>query len=245
MFPGALSQETRARECARRQIPGSVLARFLEFRGRRIFEGCGALWYSVPGRFLMSLPYERVLNPEPEELRLLLQETRSAGARFPSLTWSGLNGGIYVLRRREYDVGKLHVKHRPRVRHGLQYFRVQPAERRDLIDQGRLLNLATMARQGRYDPEFGEQKRWERVIDAAFASPGVSFPAIFAGSRLAAYMVTCRETKWLHILHQMSRQEDLSHFPNHTLTYAVTAQASQDPSLDAVCYGYSPLFAAD
>ena len=91
----------------------------------------------------------------------------------------------------------------------------------------------------------GEQRRWEKFVEAAFACPGVSFPAVFAGSRLAAYMVTCREHKWLHILHQMSRQEDLPNFPNHLLTYAITAQAAADASLDAVCYGFMPLFAAD
>jgi hypothetical protein len=58
-------------------------------------------------------------------------------------------------------------------------------------------------------------------------------------------MVTCREQKWLHILHQMSRQEDLPNFPNHSLTYAVTLQAAADATLDAVSYGYVPLFAAD
>ena len=58
-------------------------------------------------------------------------------------------------------------------------------------------------------------------------------------------MVTCREQKWLHILHQMSRQEDLPNFPNHLLTYTVSAQAAADASLEAVCYGYMPLFAAD
>jgi hypothetical protein len=58
-------------------------------------------------------------------------------------------------------------------------------------------------------------------------------------------MVTCRDQKWLHILHQMSLQESLSDFPNHLLTYTVTKQATTDASLDAVCYGYVPLFAAD
>ena len=102
-----------------------------------------------------------------------------------------------------------------------------------------------MARQGRYDPEFGERRQWERLVEAAFACPEISFPAVFAGSRMAAYMVTCREEQWLHILHQMSRQEDLPNFPNHLLTYTVTKQAAADPSLEAVCYGYVPLFAAD
>ena len=30
-------------------LPGSVLARFLELRGRHIVQACGALWYTVPG----------------------------------------------------------------------------------------------------------------------------------------------------------------------------------------------------
>jgi hypothetical protein len=127
----------------------------------------------------------------------------------------------------------------------MQHFEFRPAEKSQLRDQGRELNLNTMTRQGRYDPEFGEPRLWERLVEAAFECPDVSVPAVFSGSRLAAYMITCREKNWLHILHQMSRQEDLPNYPNHLLTYAVTAQAVRDASLDAVCYGYVPLFAAD
>ena len=246
MLPGVLPETNLSREnSAGAQFPGSILARFLELRGRRIVRACGALWYTVPGRFLMSLPYEKMLNPHPEELRRMIRELGVFGARFPSLSWTGLESGLYVLRRRDYNIGSLHAKHRPRVRHGLQHFEVRPVEKAQLMDQGRALNLTTMARQGRYDPEFGEPRRWERLVEAGFACPGVSFPGVFSGSRLAAYMVTCREEKWLHILHQMSRQEDLANFPNHLLTYAVTAQATADASLEAVCYGYVPLFAAD
>jgi hypothetical protein len=226
------------------QPPGSVLARFLELRGRRIIRGCGALWYTVAGRFLMSLPYQAMLNPDTGELRRMIREAGACGARFPSLTWTGLEGGLYVLRSRNYDIGSLHVKHRPRVRHGLQRFEVRRAEKAELLRQGCELNLSTMARQGRYDSEFGDRRQWERLVESAFACPGISFMAAYSGERLAAYMVTCREQNWLHILHQMSRQEDLPDFPNHLLTYTVTKQATTDPSLEAVCYGYVPLFAA-
>jgi hypothetical protein len=152
---------------------------------------------------------------------------------------------LYVLRRRPYDIGSLHIKHRPRVRHAMQQFEVRPANQSELLEQGCALNLSTMARQGRYDPEFGEPRRWQQFVEAAFACPGIAFPAVFAGGRLAAYMVTCREQEWLQILHQMSRQEDLPNFPNHLLTYTVTALAAADSSLEAVCYGYVPLFSAD
>jgi hypothetical protein len=193
----------------------------------------------------MSLPYQTMLDPDPAEVRRMIREAGAWGARFPSLSWTGLEGGLYVLRARKYDIASLHAKHRPRVRHGLESFEVRPAEKAQLLEQGCALNLSTMARQGRYDPEFGEMRLWERLVEAAFASPGVSCPAVFSGSRLVAYMVTCRDHNWLHILHQMSRQEDLPNFPNHVLTYTVTAQAVADASLDAVCYGCIPLFTAD
>jgi hypothetical protein len=225
--------------------PESVLARFLELRGRRIVHACGVPWYTVPGRFLMSLPYQEMLDPQPEELRCMIRETGACGARFPSQRWSGLASGLYILRPGPYDIASLHIKHRPRVRHAQKCFEVRPAEKAELIQQGRTLNLGTMARQGRYDDEFGDRRRWEMLVEAAFALNGISFPAVFSGSRLAAYMVTCREQRWLHILHQMSHPENLPDYPNHLLTYSATAQAAADPSLEAVCYGYLPLFASD
>ena len=232
-------------DAAPRHFPGSVLARFLELRGRRIVTACGAVWYSVPGGFLMSLPYQAMLNPDPKELQQMIRETKAFGARFPSRSWTGLDSGLYVLRARNYDMESVHVKHRPRVRRGLQCFDVRPATKAQMLNEGWEANLSTMARQGRYDPEFGERRRWATFVEAAFACSEVSFPAAFSGSHLAAYMITCREHKWLHILHQMSRQEDLPNFPNHVLTYTISEQAAADESLDAVCYGYVPLFAAD
>ena len=228
-----------------RGLPGSALARFLALRGRHIIKGCDALWYTVPGRFLMSLPYQAMLNPDPAELRRMIRETGVFGARFPSLSWTGIKSGLYVLRNGHYDLALLHPKHRPRVRHALQRFEVRLASKSELLEQGWELNLSTMARQGRYDPEFGERKSWVRLVEAAFACPEISFPAAFSGKRLAAYMITCREQGWLHILHQMSRQEDLPNFPNHLLTYSVSQDASGDACIDWVCYGYAPLFSAD
>lgn len=226
-------------------FPGSALARFYELRGRRIIRGCGAVWYTIPDRFLMSLPYQAMLNPDPAELRRLIRETRTFGARFPSTEWDGLESGMYVLRHREYDIEAVHSKHRPRVRRGMETFHVRLATAAELKAQGLDLNRSTMARQGRYDPEFGEKARWGTLVEAAFACSEVSVPAAFAGSRMAAFMITCREHGWLHILHQMSRQEDLPNFPNHLLTFTVTKQALSDDSLEAISYGYVPLFSAE
>jgi len=226
-------------------FPGSVLARFLELRGRRVVKACGALWYDVPGRFLMSLPYQALQNPDPAEIQCMIRQSGAYGARFPSAHWTGLESGLYILKRRAYDIDSVHVKQRPRVRRGLEHFHVRPATKAQLLKQGRELNLSTMRRQGRYAPEFGSRRRWQTFVEPAFPCADISCPAAFVGSRMAAYMVTCREHRWLHILHQMSSQEDLADFPNHVLTYLVTKEALEDESLDVVCYGYLPLFAAD
>ena len=241
----SLTHSKVVEDSAHLRFPGSVMARFMELRGRHIVRACGAVWYAVPGRFLMSLPYQAMLNPEPRELRRLMRETGAWGVRFPSTDWSGLDSGLYILRPRPYDLDSVHAKHRPRVRRGLECFQVRNATKAQLIAQGWALNVSTMARQGRYDPEFGDKRRWQTLVEAAFTCSEISVPAAFCGSRLAAYMVVCREHGWLHILHQMSRQEDLPNFPNHALTFAVTQRAAADETLEAICYGCTPLFNAD
>jgi hypothetical protein len=191
----------------------------------------------------MSLPYEAMLNPDQKELRRMIRETGAFGARFPSASWSGVESGLYVMHSRNYDISSVDVTERPHVLHGMQHYYVRPATKAQLLNQGWALNVNTMARQGRYDAEFCDRRRWETFVEAAFACTEISFPAAFCGARMAAYMVTCREQRWLHILHQMSRQEDLANFPNHVLTYTVTSDAACDDTLDAICYGYVPLCA--
>jgi len=224
-------------------FPGAGLAKFFEHRGRRIFEGCGVLWYSVPNGFLVSLPYQQPLDPLQEEVRALLRSSGAAGVRFSSLQWHGIEGGVYLHRGRNYTLQSVNAKHRPRVRKGMETFEVRQVPEEVLLQQGIQLNYDTMRRQNHYDPEFGDPDRWARLVKAIQCCPAISAVGVFAGDRLASYMITCREDGWLNILHQMSRLEDLKLFPNHYLTYWVTKAASEDPSLEGCSYGLVPLIA--
>ncbi len=220
-----------------KRLPGACLADFFELRGRRIYEACGVLWYSVPGRFLMSLPYQQPLTPSRRDLHELLASSGSAGVRFLSDGWPGLESGIYVRMRGDYNLSSVHHKHRPRVRKGLDAFEIRPVEPEELTDQALEINLETMARQGRYDPEFAQPGPWRRLVRAIERCPNVSAIGALSGRQLAAYMIVCEEDRWLHMIHQMSRADMLPSFPNHALTYFVTKSAAENPSLDGVCYG--------
>jgi hypothetical protein len=73
----------------------------MELRGRLVMKARSALWYTIPGHFLMSQPYRGMLHPDPTELRAMIGETCSFGARVPFSTWAGLESGFYLLRHRE------------------------------------------------------------------------------------------------------------------------------------------------
>ncbi len=242
MYSFASNSEVRS---ATSRLRGAGLANFYALRGRQIFEACGVLWHSVPNRFLTSLPYYEPLEPTLEEIRALLHSTGAVGVRFPSQNWPGMPGGVYVYRGRDYDLKSVHIKHRPRVRRGLQIFEIRPVDEDELLSQGIQLNRETMMRQGHYDPEFGEARQWARLVRAMHDCAEISAIGAFDGKRLCAYMITCREGQWLSILHQMSRQDDLKSFPNHVLTFSVTKAASEDISLEEISYGLVPLISIE
>jgi hypothetical protein len=222
-------------------ISPTTLAGFMELRGRRVVEACGVLWHSTAGGFLMSLPYHQRLTPDYEEIDRLTRSQHVVGVRFPSTVWPGLPGGVYLHTAKSYRLSDIHRAFRRKIRRGLEQLRIRCIEPDELLAQGQALNLDTMKRQGRYDPEFGEPSKWKQFVEAVRRCPGVVAVGAFCGDRLAAYMITCREGRGLHILHQMSREQDLARSPNHVLTYEVTRQAAEDTSLDFVSYGLMSL----
>jgi hypothetical protein len=142
------------------------MAKFFEHCGRRIFEGCGVLWYSVPNGFLASLPFQQPLDPSQEEVRALLRSSDAAGVRFPSLQWHGIEGGVYLHCGLNYTLQSINANHRPRVRKGMETFEVRQVPEEVLLQQGIQLIHNTMRRQIHYDPEFGDPDRWPRLVKA-------------------------------------------------------------------------------
>jgi hypothetical protein len=193
----------------------------------------------------MSVPYHLPQDPDAAEVSRLLSSERAIGVRFLSLHRHGSPSGLYVCSRKEYDLGSIHQKQRSVVRRGLEKFTVRPVEDAELLCQGLQLNRDTMARQGRYDPEFGEEIRWRRLVRAVGASRGVAAYGAFSEGRLAAYVIACRDGGWLHLMHQMSRTDDLPHNPNHALTFTVTKWAAEDPTLEASSYGVVSLVSTE
>src|SRR5688500_17927250 len=87
---GAVEMDSPIDEClSAADPPGKVLVDFMQRRGRRIYECCGALWHSVEAGILISCPYDSRLSPDPDTIHIFLQSTKAPAVRFPSLSWEG------------------------------------------------------------------------------------------------------------------------------------------------------------
>lgn len=220
----------------RPSIQGQSLARFMALRGRRIVEAAGVLWYSMDGRFYRSLPFQQELDPDPREIEEMLRLSQGLAANFPSRNRPGIESGLYICRNTNYDIASVARGFRGKVRRGLDRCEIRRIEP-ELLYQAMRLNLDTMERQGRFDREFGEPARWKRMVEAVRQSPAIGVWGAFVNGRLAAYCITCREDGWLHVLHHMSRTDELDNCPNHALDFELTREITRDRDLEAVSLG--------
>jgi hypothetical protein len=220
---------------------GLGLARFMALRGLRVVESLGVLWHSVGHGLYMSLPYHRRLDLDPRAVSETLAAMGAIGVRYPSLSIGGLTSGLYVCRRQGYEIGNLHRNFRSHVKHGLPFCEVRRLSERELVEDARQINLKGMRRQRRYDPEFGQVRRWRRFAEAVQQSPCVVPMGAFVDGQLASYAITCLEDNWLHILYKMTDLQLDARHPSQVLDFTITSRALAIPGLMAVSMGWSPL----
>jgi len=182
------------------------------------------------------------MNPPPEAIHDLLGRSKHVGARYLCPAGIGLSGGLYLRRSRPFDIMSVQNHKRNRMRKALSRCVVREVEKAELEAQGRALNLETMERQGRFDPEFGWERPWRRLIDACYRSKGVKVMGSFAEGALAAYVVTFEEDRCLHLLHQFSANRFLNEcFPNDALTFTITKSGMDNADIESVSYGVAGL----
>lgn len=237
----------RAANTAVPATPGSVIARFLELRGRRVIEATGCCWVNVRNgsRYFESIPNHLLLEPEPGEVEQVLRRGGGLLARYPSRGSGGLVGGRYVCRDPNFDLSSLGKQRRKDVRRGLRNCEIRLVTLEELLGQGLTLNRDTMARQHRFDPEYGDVRHWETFVEAVVCSPAVVVIGAFIGRRLASYVTLVQDGDAIHLLDRMTRTKDLKMFPGEALLFTVMREALRRPEIRLVSGGPVPLLGMD
>jgi hypothetical protein len=226
---------------------GSVLAEFTARRGYPVYEAAGLYWtpFEPGSRFLMTIPDHVTVDGRADEIDRLLRDRKMFAARYPTANPNGVPGGYYVWRRRPFGLEQLDRKLRNTLRRAFDACRIAELDPTDLKRYGLPLNRDTQQRQGRVNPEFAEPASWARFVDAARATPGMSFTGAFVDGQLAAYSLDCRADGWWYALYQNSSNAHLKSFVNHALDFYGLERASTDEGVAGVLNGTCALGAKE
>jgi hypothetical protein len=221
-------------------MTGEALARFMELRGWKVVQGAGSFWQEFRERCYISFPLHVTLDPGSDELDSVLRRSKGLCLRYPAAQPTGLPGGLYLARDKNFSITSVQHKSRSKLRRGLERCEIRPVEVDVLRAEGLRLNLETMARQKRFEGEFGDPKRWNRFVEAVRQSPGAAALGAFVDGRLNSYAIVHREDGWVYLLYQMSLTSGLQHGANTALHYEVCRMIA-DPAVEAVCSGPTAL----
>jgi hypothetical protein len=86
---------------------------------------------------------------------------------------------------------------------------------------------------------FLEPARWAAFVGAVEKTPGMTVDGAYVDGRLSAYIISCREGEWMHLIYKMSRAADLEHYPNHALDFMIVKEAAKDPGIRYVGNGFT------
>jgi hypothetical protein len=221
-------------ETAAPPVAGRALARFLELRGRRVFEAHGVLWGHYRGPFFIALPYEAEFDLSAAAARDILRSKNIRALRFGARSGPGMESGIYCCDPRGYGLRSLRRACRDNVLRGLDRCEIREVGADELLEEGIEMNLETMHRQHRFDPEFGDPAQWRRFVDAVRRSPDVTVTGAYVNGRLSVYGVCCQDGGCLHLLHKMGRTGERRLMTGHALDYAIVTAAARDSSIRLV-----------
>jgi hypothetical protein len=204
-----------------------------------VFEAHGILFTNVD-------PGSRVFTPVEDHGDFHLSAAQAAAVlkqgggmmlRYPTLTQAGLPGGAYVCVDRDYSFGHLSKRMRNYVRRGQERCEIRMLTRDELTREGLRLNRDTDGRHGRRRPEFCDEGHWRETAAAAFESPGAFVIGALVDGELASYEVGVVDGEWVYAVTQMSREDLLGCYPNHTLDFAFNQWAFARKGVRGVSIG--------
>jgi hypothetical protein len=221
--------------------PGQAVAEFYERRGRRVFEGAGSYWASIDvgSRSYLNCTEHLTLDVHPAEVSAALARHNGVAAQFAS-NHPGAPSGVFLVDDPNYDFEHVQKRTRGLVRSGLKRFRVEPVQRRHLIEYGLDINRETMERHDTFRDEFADPKLWRRNIDAIYAMPQGWCYGAFSDQGLEAYSFGVVDDGVLFVMVQKSRNEARDLHANHALVYASIQAAFRTGKVRAISYGTQP-----
>ncbi|HSL42290.1 MAG TPA: hypothetical protein VK897_02585 [Anaerolineales bacterium] len=218
-----------------------IFAEWLRRRGQLVVQTKSSYWASHGPRAFQAFPYHWLIEPTQAELQDFLKKYKAVALRYSTPLSSGVGHISYhaVLENTAYDFANLGKWARKNVRRGLSCCRVEPISFQRLADEGFLLQVDTLDRQGRkLDLEHG---MWKMLCSAACDLPGFEAWGAIVDGKLAASVITFRMDDCYYMLYQQCLRQYLPENVNNALSFTVTQTLVNRPETKSILYGLHSL----
>jgi hypothetical protein len=143
------------------------------------------------------------------------------------------------LEDRNYDFATLGKRTRKNIRHGLNACYVEPISFECLADEGFLLQLDTLDRQGR--KLHLQHSQWKELCFTAGDLPGFEAWGALVDKKLVAAAIVFHMDDYYYVLYQQSLRQFLSENVNNALTFVMTQDLIKRSETKSIFYGLHSL----
>ena len=224
-----------------------IFAQWLSESGYRIRKTASSYWVENGPRAYQAFPYHWIIAPSEDELMEFMEQEKIIGIRY-SAPLSADKGALSyhaVYEGGAYDLENLGKWARKNVRRGLANCAVEQLSFDALAEDGWLLQLDTLERQGRRLNLKTEHTFWRNRCLAAKKLNGFEAWGALVNGQLAASVITFRMEDCYYMLYQQCARAYLAEHVNNALSFVVTRNLSLRPETKSILYGIHSLDAPD
>ena len=218
-----------------------IFAEWLRRHGHTVVRTASSYWYNAGPRVFQAFPYHSVIHPSQQELRAMMRGKGIVALRY-STSVSAPSGCISyhaIYDKPIYTLESLERRSRQNVRTGLKNCRIKAISFERYAEEGWVLEMDTLDRQGRRTKE--SEKTWYRDCLAAADLPGFEAWGAIVDGRLAASLLTFQVEDWCEMIFQQCHRDYLSARVNNALTFVVTQTMISRPKIRSVFYALHSL----
>lgn len=217
---------------------------WLRRRGHRVIFSPSTYWYDAAPGVLQAFPYNLLITPSENELRLVFREGRAWALRYSAPLTSPFGKISYHVdySKPEYGLDQVSRQTRQNIRKGIEHATIEPISFARLAKEGWALRAETLARQGRFKVE--NPAWWKRLCLSAEGLPGFEAWGASHDGKLVAALIVYQAGDCFLMLYQQSLTEHLRFGVNNALGFVFTQKALARPGVKRLFYGLQSLDAS-
>jgi hypothetical protein len=218
-----------------------IFAEWLRRQGYHVVHTPSSYWYELSPRVYQAFPYHWVIQPTEDELSKFLRQNRAIGLRYSTSVDRPIGCISYhaVYDQPSYTLDGLDRRSRQNIRAGLKNCHVEPISFERLAEDGWLLEMNTLDRQGRRVKL--REEAWRRRYMAAMDLPGFEAWGALVDGRLVASLLTFQMEDCCEMISQQCHRDYLSARVNNALSFVVTQTMINRNGIRSIFYALHSL----